>query len=793
MAGFTRALLTTALVLSVSLGGSAQAQKLPLQLELKSTQKVRSSAPVPLDGELVWNGSGTLTGKLAITISDSGRVLVSVLGDSQILTGGKNFIRLMLPTVESHSSTDYVELRARFLLDDDKGAVDLGVRPIRISLSNERVFRVAFCDQFSFKLDPDIQAALQSFSLERYWRPVGFDGTQLNIPGVNRISRNTPAQRDPTDKLLQSLIGRPEDFGTTVDRFEPPDMPVDPHWYCSFNIVMVTQSGFSRMRGQQLTALAEWVRAGGSLLVEPLGVLEVRHLEFLNALAGKRPAGPFTMSVEGRIELPTTLFETFHAGLGQVAVLHTTLDGKQNPTSQAWKEMVAFLWKFRRFQRDSVRRAGYFRLGDPQLTQLGAGFVPRPQLPANYSQLSPQQQAMAQQRLANIRVAYEYQMQQVAQRQQMLARQQLARLQGQRSMTRMGQMSGGIGDLEYSPIYTGDGFLQRLIPDEVEIVPLEYIGGILLLYVLAIGPGEYFLLGLLRLRRFTWITFPLLTAGFTLFTVWLSNDYLSSSVERTHATVIDVGEEGTALRENRFELLYTASTHDVVTEIDRGLFTPIRHSRFGGIENEGFGVPVGATYRGRIPPGIRGEVESNSIVPGPPAIEGRPPGIHKAIQNVPQWTPQINRVFRINPADERIASELGKFDWNRNWDFRRDGRQLAQQAMQAFGSEARVIGFVGRETLLGNPGDFFNPAAGVDQTGMPHNRDFLTDICVRQPGKLFEVVSQLAPHGGDNFEDLTLLDVTDSSQSLLVIVVPEENGLRIYRKLYHNTADPSQR
>jgi len=392
---------------------------------------------------------------------------------------------------------------------------------------------------------------------------------------------------------------------------------------------------------------------------------------------------------------------------------------------------------------------------------------------------------------------YQYQLRVQAQRQRMIAQQQFARIQGLN--TNSVAISGGVGDLEFNPIQSGDGFLQRLIPDEVEIVPLEYIAGILVLYILAIGPGEYFLLSL---RRFTWITFPLLTVGFTLFTVWLSNDYLSSSVERTHATVIDVGEDGTALRENRFELLYTASTHDVITDIDRGLFTPIEYSRFrqGSIDN-GYGVqiPPGAMYRGNMPPGgIRGEQSPNVLSLGLPSIEGKPPGIHQAVQNVPQWTPQINRIFRINPNDELIAAQLGKFDWNRDWDLRRDGREISQQAIKAFGPQTKVIGFIGHEVLLGDPGKFFVPASSMRgqmsiemQMEMPRTRDFLTDICVRTPGKLFEVVSQIAPHGGDNFEDITLLDVTDDSQSLLIIVVPDENGLRIYRRLYRNGAGKS--
>ena len=337
----------------------------------------------------------------------------------------------------------------------------------------------------------------------------------------------------------------------------------------------------------------------------------------------------------------------------------------------------------------------------------------------------------------------------------------------------------GMGGLQFQPVQSGDGLLKRLIPEEVEIVPLEYIAGILVLYVLAIGPGEYILLGLFRLRRFTWITFPLLTVGFTLFTVWLSNDYLSSSVERTHATVIDVGEDGSALRENRFELLYTASTHDVVTELDRGLFTPIDHTRFGA-EQQNLQMQRMAA-RGRVPDNF----ESQLII-DPPVLEGKPPGSHHAVQNVPQWTPQINRIFRIAPSDEVIDKALTGFDWTRPWNLQRDASEIQRMAAVAFGPEAKAIGFASGHVLFGDPTEFFPVALTTTETGQMLSHDFLTDISVRQPRNLFEVVSQIAPHGGSNFEDLTLLDVTDATQSLLLIVVPDPDGLRIYRRLFRN-------
>ena len=46
------------------------------------------------------------------------------------------------------------------------------------------------------------------------------------------------------------------------------------------------------------------------------------------------------------------------------------------------------------------------------------------------------------------------------------------------------------------------------MPEGVRMVPVSVLASILLGFVLWIGPGEYFLLGWLKLRKLTWVTFP---------------------------------------------------------------------------------------------------------------------------------------------------------------------------------------------------------------------------------------------------------------------------------------------
>jgi hypothetical protein len=61
---------------------------------------------------------------------------------------------------------------------------------------------------------------------------------------------------------------------------------------------------------------------------------------------------------------------------------------------------------------------------------------------------------------------------------------------------------------------------------------------------------------------------------------------------------------------------------------------------------------------------------------------------------------------------------------------------------------------------------------------------FLQQTCVRPGLGLFAVVSQIAPTGGDNFEDLSVLDPSNPNEWLLVVVSERQGDLLIYRKLY---------
>ncbi|MDP7277417.1 MAG: hypothetical protein QF363_18195 [Planctomycetaceae bacterium] len=351
-----------------------------------------------------------------------------------------------------------------------------------------------------------------------------------------------------------------------------------------------------------------------------------------------------------------------------------------------------------------------------------------------------------------------------------------------------------------SRIQTLGSLLARLTPDDFRVVPLWLLGTLLVGYVVVIGPVDYFLLGIFRRRKLTWIFFPLVTLGFTLLIVWTSHDYMGTTGDAKSVIFRDIGDDGTLVRENRFQLHLKGQHSTQETTVRRGLFTPIDHRRF-----------LFSTNRiGSIPFGL-----SDLDLAKPAEYVGLIPGEFTAIQDLPQWSPQLNRIFRIGPA-EKIPS----FDWDSIQPEAlsvpgKPQSQFIASVRTSFGerSGALLLHGEGPPRWIGESQITLFPSTTEWDDPRYHYRErpsnqgpgkpvvtevattsFLQDICVRPPVGVFATISQVGPHGGNNFEDLVMLDPTDPGQWLLVIARTKGHDLILYRHLYidrpFDTDDP---
>jgi hypothetical protein len=284
------------------------------------------------------------------------------------------------------------------------------------------------------------------------------------------------------------------------------------------------------------------------------------------------------------------------------------------------------------------------------------------------------------------------------------------------------------------------------------------LAGMLTLFVLMIGPVDYAVLGWLRRRRYTWVLFPVMTAAFTVVTMWMANRYLGHGDHRRALVFVDIGEHGVVLRQDRYELLFAGHDQSVGMNVQDGLWAPMERTVLARDRLRDGGYP----YFGRP-----GQMESEST---PPLCEGVIPGRFQVNQMIHQWQPQLNRILSLDPPPTSIAA-----DW--------DAVDLA--ILQSSGTEHLLSATLFRQP----PGDLFllhgTNVVYVERGVGLLPPSLISASCTGGSNGVFSLVAQLSPSGGGNFEDLAVLDESDPGQWMVVVVTQAGDDIVVYRRVYH--------
>jgi hypothetical protein len=318
--------------------------------------------------------------------------------------------------------------------------------------------------------------------------------------------------------------------------------------------------------------------------------------------------------------------------------------------------------------------------------------------------------------------------------------------------------------------------MNRLMPRTVRLIPFSALIGMLVLFVLMIGPVDYYVLGFLRRRRFTWLLFPATSVGFMIATVLMANHYLGLRDQRTSLFVVDLAPDGTALRWNRYELTFAARDKPSVTELKDALWAPLEAQAMPfGFPGQTIVVPgptglirrpnySGGQYRIRgYPYGANMEREA-----GPPGYEGVLPLHFQTTESLRQWQPVLNRIFSFEPPPVPLLP---------NW-----------RALEAAGTNLPVIRaklsetkpFVGDLYVFSGTNSLATNAASAGIL----DPAILRELCVADTNGLLTLVAQVSPTGGGNFEDVPLLD-PQSNDSVLAIVTRSGDDVVVYRRFFH--------
>lgn len=732
------ALLTLLVVLTSAATVSGQVSL--IKAEVASTSPpVRSGAPIAVIWKLAVQSSALVEGRLEVVVMDGPERLARSATDELVLASGEQLYRMVLPPLSTDNPLNAAEMRLRFV--GTKQSIDLGTHLLRLPIPWQRMFVVAVCDPWPTRQNAEQHGIEQLFRFETY----------------------NPETADRT-------------ISTNVVHIRPDELLADPAACFSYDLVLLKDDGLADLKEPQLRALGRWVDAGGSLCVirgqRRLGDTQTGFLRRFENGPGQMadrqtelPAAPGDAQSEsqavpvtdpqrGAAEGATPAIHLRRWGMGRFAQIRVGRDGAPAAEITDLRRVPAFLWKMR---QDQV----------PNFVSTGTWIPETLERALMTVQAQPNG---APQVAADVAVANNVNL----------------------TNDLIAQVRPGEMQLAPVPLQTGDQLLGRLIPRDLRVVPLGLIGLILFVYVAAIGPGDYLLLGAIQRRKYTWLLFPAVTVGFAVGTILLSNWYMEFSDNRRSVTILDVGESNSVARRNEFQVLFRARPGEATTEVSQGYLTPMNHQRFSR-----------ATWY-TFQQAQRNRTEDQFELVNIPTYEGRMPSRYRATQYLPQWTPQLNRLCSLGAGDTEVRM---RWDSLAGLQLSPDGRSMPagmreailREVHAAFGQGVGTYVAFGRQIhhVAGPVGLLQQDDPSLARNGIPQpyyavnqyqdgrNTSFLQDICAPWGlGGLFAVVSQLSPTGGPDFDDLALLDPSDPRQWLLVVIVDSADDLVVYRRLY---------
>jgi hypothetical protein len=291
-------------------------------------------------------------------------------------------------------------------------------------------------------------------------------------------------------------------------------------------------------------------------------------------------------------------------------------------------------------------------------------------------------------------------------------------------------------------------------------VPFPILFAILGGFVLLVGPGEWFVLGWLRRRRWTWLTFPVIAVGCTLLTVLVAGYYLGSDDRKIALVLTDFSDDGRPLRENRFDMWIAGRNYEGASETRAAMIVPMR---------SGY------------------EYWSRKTTHKLPLYEGTVPTHYSLRQQFLQWTPYLQRTLTFAPHPSPNDLHWATLKIEATSEF---GQRAAIQAAARIGAQGwrvSVLRRLGPARITGSqasnrPRDF--PRIAVQTSGdlsVPASQSPLLQL-ISLDGQSNDPKA-LSPSGRPDLLDL-LLDCGNSS----CVVIAErqtDREIQVQRCVYH--------
>ncbi|MEX2213164.1 MAG: hypothetical protein WD768_03485 [Phycisphaeraceae bacterium] len=541
---------------------------------------------------------------------------------------------------------------------------------------------------------------------------------------------------------------KPGQLRTLPAMIDPTRMPTQPLGYCGYDIVLLTPESLPRLDAAQLDAILAWTQAGGSTLVitGSGAAFEDKHLDFLSALfLPGRQSRAVRLSPQGKLVFddgrsPPAMVLA-RPELGRAVIVFGDDVPQEVWDKDKWRQAVAHLWKMRADATKQMINAstwGWRRAKDAG--QASVGNTPGESKLLNKSPVEGRRYASD---------LYE--------------------------------------EVESNPLQAHAAFdvssiTEMLMPEDVRVMPFGLVVLMLFAFVVFIGPVDYFVLGWMKRRRLTWISFPLTAVLFTWITVQMANHYMGQTGKGKAIEVIDVGTRGQVLRTTMIDLQFSPREYTLERELNGELLVPVDAGRRRG---------YGRRYYD--------EDRSSGL---PPVYVGSMPGKHAVITVVRQWSPRMFRISSIG-GDEPAM----KFDWagahDAVWQRQPDPQAIRTALLADIRANAKVIVYGGAgaiaadtdiDAMISSAGRYDNgygaPRLYEPKSGPPRlDVAGLEKFAGMDSRGLFQYVSQISPTGSDNFEDLSMYDAEDEKCRLVLLLLRDGNQITLYRRLYRSQGD----
>jgi hypothetical protein len=550
----------------------------------------------------------------------------------------------------------------------------------------------------------------------------------IAAPGLSEVDIGELARHLPLDEFRPPKLNR-QNFATFLVQLDAHGIQGDPIALYSYDVIALSGQHFSSLSTRQLETLATWTESGGGLVVVPTAVLTDAHCAFLAKLTNRNRAN-FQTDALGRLPPlrpgDAEWLIAAHYGFGRALILRSAPQFAPKSSSPVvsrtqWIRAVTFLWNVRSEQVATILKNGSWAMPTPPPVTVGP------------------KQGSAAPKIASPFATPDLKY----------------------------TSYGDPGGLKSEQPAAASMLRDLLFPADVRVVPFGVVVGILASFLVVVAPADYWILGWLRRRRYTWIVFPVASLLFTALTVYIAGYYSGNTDHRGALVIVDVGQAGRALRTSRIVHVITADTHKLTADIRNGLFakTDVQPAQ-----------PTSLTEPPKDP------IDELPVrVDDETTYEGFLPAAFTVTWPSKQWSPAMHR---LTQAASDV--EIPNIDWaalDRLDLGTASGRRVAADSLRRALPHCGLLFANGKQDIeIPFPATSDGP---VDP--FPEWAKVSGSLGRRRDHSLLAILFGVSPNGAGDLEDLAVLDDADADTWLVHAAIVRDNDLIVFRHIVRKT------